>query len=550
LWFSRRFGDGRSGEWQLSIVNMTHSTLLPCLKTIMVESVTTAQEAIVLRLSTVADVAACPLCSQNSQRIHSHYSRTLTDLPWNRVTVRVHLHTRKFFCDNPYCVRRVFTEPVPELAARYARKTLRLSEALQQLVYMVGGEAGARIAQMLGLLVSPDSLLETVKKAPVHQDPPATPRVLGIDDFAFRKGYRYGTLLVDLERGPPVDMLPDREPATVEKWLVEHPGIEIISRDRSLGYASAIRQAAPQAVAVADRFHIMKNLMEALEKQVAREYPTIRQLLAPQSPAPSPPVDTEPTRWQERRQKQSRERRLTCWQQVHELDAQGYTQQQIAEKVGISARTVRSHLRSPTFPERRAYPCPAGKMDIHHAYLARRWQEGCQNALQLWRELKQQGFSVSATLVRDYVRDWRVAAAPPALIRRTVPSIRSLSWLLLPRQGRTPEQEAMRQTLLEAVPVLHQSQQRVQEFRRLLKGGTVEPLTSWIETVTSSDLADLAAFARGLEADRQAVEAAVTQPWSNGPTEGQVNRLKFIKRQGYGRAGFALLKARTLPLAA
>ena len=196
---------------------------------------------------------------------------------------------------------------------------------------------------------------------------------------------------------------------------------------------------------------------------------------------------------------------------MHELDTQGDTQQQITEKVGLSARTVRSHLRSPTFPERRAYPCPPGKMDIHHAYLARRWQEGCQNALQLWRELKQHGFSVSATLVRDYVRDWRGAAAPPAPIRRTVPSIRSLSWLLLPRQGRTPEQEAMRQALLEAVPVLHQSQQRVQEFRRLLKGGTVEPLTSWIETVTSSDLADLVAFARGLESDRAAVEAAVTQ---------------------------------------
>jgi transposase len=529
---------------------MSTSTLLPCLKTIDVDSITTIPETIVLRLSTVADAVACPLCGHPSQRIHSHYQRTLTDLPWNRVTVRIHLHSRKFFCDQPTCVRRVFTEPVPELAARYARKTVRLSEALQQLVYLVGGEAGARIARLLGLLVSPDSLLETVKKAAGRQSTQSTPRVLGIDDFAFRKGYRYGTLLVDLERGRPVDMLPDREPATVEKWLREHPGIQIISRDRSMGYAAAIRQAAPQAIAVADRFHIMKNLMEALEKQVAREYPRIRQLLSPQSPAPSPPVDTEPTRWQQRRQQQSRKRRLACWQQVHELDAQGHTQQQIAERVGISARTVRTHLRSPTFPERRAYPCPAGKMDIHHAYLAQRWQEGCQNALQLWRELKQQGASVSATLVRDYVRDWRVAAAPPAPIRRTVPSIRSLAWLLLPRQGRTPEQEAMRQTLLKAVPVLHQSQQRVEEFRRLLRGGSVEELTCWIEAVTSSELADLAGFARGLEADRQAVEAAVTQIWSNGPTEGQVNRLKFVKRQGYGRAGFALLKARTLPMAA
>lgn len=531
---------------------MLSSTLLPCLKTIAVESVTTLPETIVLRLSTVADVVACPLCNQNSQRIHSHYQRTLTDLPWNRVTVRVHLRTRKFFCDNSTCMRHVFTEPVPELASRYARKTLRLSETLKQLVHMVGGEAGARIARMLGLLVSPDGLLKQLKKAVGQTKGQVSPRVLGIDDFAFRKGFRYGTILIDLERGKPIDLLPDREPATVEKWLREHPGIEIISRDRSQGYAAAIRQAAPQAIAVADRFHLMKNLMEALEKQVAREYPALRQHFVPQASVPTDSSEAPNSRWQERRSQQSRHRRQQRWQQVQDLGLKGYNQREIAEQTGLSERTVRHFLRVSTFPERSAYPCPPGKLTPYHDYLVRRWQEGCQNALQLWRELKQQGFSGGATLVREYVRFWRIPEVADSLspARRSLPSVRSLAWLLLPRKGRTPEQTQLRQTLLEAFPTLDQSQQLVEDFRRLLRQGSAEQLSSWMQTTAASGLMDLATFTRGLEADRPAVEAAVTQSWSNGPTEGHVNRLKFVKRQGYGRASFELLKARVLPLAA
>jgi transposase len=425
---------------------------------------------------------------------------------------------------------------------------------------MVGGEAAARIARMLGLLVSPDGLLKQMKKPANRGGCIATPRVLGIDDFAFRKGYRYGTLLVDLEQGKPIDLLPDREPATVEQWLLEHPGIEVISRDRSMGYAGAIRQAAPEAMAVADRFHIMKNLMEALEKQVARDYTAIRHLLAPQAPqipaTTGAPALSSPQlclrTWQERRRERSRQHRFTCWEQVHALSEQGHTQQEIAEKVGIAVTTVRRYLRASIFLERRPHACPPGKLDAYQPYLLGRWQEGCHNALQLWRELKQQGFTGGATIVRNYVRPWREADVPPAVreTRRAVPSVRTLTWLLLPKQQRSQIQTQMRQRLLEAFPSLQQSQQLVEAFRCVLRGGSVTELDAWLTTVVSSGLADLATFARGLEQDRAAVEAAITQPWSNGPTEGHVNRLKCIKRQGYGRASFPLLKARVLPLAA
>ncbi len=539
---------------------METPTLLPCITGIELDGVTAENQVIVVRLSTVAATAACPLCGCHSRRVHSRYGRTLTDIPWNRITVRLHLRTRKFFCDQPTCERKVFTEPVAELAARYARKTVRLSDTLLHFTYLVGGEAAARIARLLGLLVSPDGLLKQLKKPARQNRSVATPRVLGIDDFAFRKGYRYGTLLVDLEQGKPIDLLPDREPVTVEKWSREHPGIEVISRDRSMGYAGAIRQAAPKAMAVADRFHIMKNLIESLEKQVAREYTAIRQLLAPQVPeittSPEVSVQSSPepvlSTWQDRRRERSRHHRFSCWEQVHELSQQGHTQYEIAKKVGIAVTTIRRYLRAPTFAERRPHACPPSKLDAFQPYLLRRWQEGCCNASQLYRELGAQGFTGCATMVRDYVKPWRNTEVAPTIreARRAVPSVRTLAWLLLPKENRSETQTQMRQKLIEAFPALEQSQQRVQEFRSVLRGGTIADFDAWLAKVHSSNLTDIATFARGLQQDRKAVEAAITETWSNGPVEGQVNRLKFVKRQGYGRASFDLLKARVLPLAA
>ena len=198
--------------------------------------------------------------------------------------MRILVSARKFFCFNPACERRIFTEPLPDLAARYARKTLRLADTLLQLTHLLGGEAAARIARLLGLLLSPAGLLKRLKKVSGRRLAPKTPRVLGLDDFAFRRGTRYGTLLLDLQTRQPFDILPDREGSTVKNWLEDHPGIEVVSRDRSRVYADAVTQAAPQAVQVADRFHLVHNLMEVLEKQVKSEYNVIRQTLAPPAP--------------------------------------------------------------------------------------------------------------------------------------------------------------------------------------------------------------------------------------------------------------------------
>jgi transposase len=551
---------------------MQATTLLPAPELLVLDYFTGDTDSVTLVVSSRRSAVACPDCHQPAERVHSRYCRSLADRPWNGVRVRLRVHTRRWFCDEPDCSRRIFTEPLPGLARRYARRTDEQAAVLQFLAYVLGGEAGARTAAQLGFPASPDTLLRQLRRRGPFTG--RAPRVLGVDDFAFLRGQRYGTLLVDLEAGEPIEVLPDRAAETLAAWLKEHPGAEIISRDRGGSYAEGARQGAPDAVQVADRWHLLKNLTEALGNVLGREHSTLRQAAeAPANPPagetsdaaaaadPGNPGTDPPPAWDRRSRREreqstlSRERRLALYQQILDLQRAGLTARETARRLGISRTTVNKYLAAGTFPERRERASPPGSIEPYAAYLRRRWEEGCHNTKQLWRELRDLGFHGKAQSVWRFTRRWadpevrRRGAGPPrgeGSVPANPPPRAVVWWLLCPKK-RTEAQTAFVERLEALSPRIRLAHALVAEFFGLVRERRAEQLVDWIARAEASELPDLIGFCNGVRRDFDAVIAGMSLEWSNGPVEGQVNRLKLVKRQMYGRAGFALLRARVLP---
>jgi transposase len=537
---------------------MDVSPLLPDPSRLRLEQIVCAAQAIILVVTTTHPSAACPRCRCPSTRVHSRYRRTLADLPWLGVAVRLELHPRRFVCRNPECQQRLFCERLPTVVGHYARRTVRLQAALRRMGFALGGQAGARLAYHLRMPVSGATLLRYIRQAALP--PQSTPRVLGVDEWAYRKGQRYGTILVDLEQHRPVDLLPDREAQTLARWLQGHPGVAVVSRDRAGGYAEGARQGAPTAMQVADRWHLLKNLTEAVERFLSRHHPMLQQAAArvttrPAQGAPpseggasSPLSDRPPTR-----ATLARERRRARYEEVRALHQHGATIRSLAQRFRMHRRTVRRFLRAEGFPERAQPPPRGSSLTRFLPYLEQRWGAGCHNAAVLWREVRVLGFRGTASLVRRVVGPWR-ARLPVAPSPFLTPSPRATTWLLLGSLVRkpvapTPEQQAFLTALCQLCPEVARVQALTLDFAHLLRQRRGAALEDWLAAARQSAVPELVSFVRGVQRDQRAVTTAFTEGWSNGQVEGQVNRLKLLKRQMYGRAKLDLLRARVLQAA-
>lgn len=314
---------------------------------------------LVMVLRAAGEAGCCPMCRQQSRRIHSRYKRRLKDLPWEGIPVQVELGVRRFFCSAGNCGQQIFTERLPNTVQRYARRTCRLSVSLEQITLALGGSAGSRLARQLGILASSSTLLRQLRRRVCMPSADAV-RVLGIDDWAWRKGHRYGTILCDLERGKVVDLLPDRSAESTAHWLRAHPGTEIISRDRASFYAQAATAAAPQAVQVADRWHLLHNMTEALMEALAPHYRLLNEAaravasaetIPEQAPAKNGPGVSLPRARQ--LQHENRQRRLDRYEVMMERVRQGLSQREIGRQCGLNRKTVRRWTKTGNLPERK-----------------------------------------------------------------------------------------------------------------------------------------------------------------------------------------------------
>ena len=580
----------------------TTSLFFPLPKHLALTSVSTTETHLVVHVACTSLTACCPLCQQPSDRIHGHYGRTVADLPCAGRRVMLALRVRKFVCRTSTCPQQIFTERVSELVQSYARLTNRLRDALLALGLATSAQVCTRLAPKLGLQVSTSSLLRALRT--VACAPPTSVRILGIDDWAWKKGQIYGTLLVDLELRRPIEILPDRREETVEAWLLAHPEIEVISRDRGGEYAAAARKGAPQAQQVADKFHLLLNLRDKLKELMGRKQKLLPHVepITPKtmrekrqrrpsacgaacasgsveeaksfrhmSPYPrTTSASCVPLPSEEMPSQISRANRYARYEAVHTLHRQLVSQREIARRLSLSRNTVRKFLQAESFPERSPRPYRGSLLDPYKPHILARWKAGCWNGAQLLEEIKNLGYIGSEALFRLFMTQVRkqhrtagtalilqlsptqgAVSTPddittkPTPLRRMSPS--RASWLCMNQPDKLDEQQRRHVEQIQAAhPDLQAAYRLSQAFVSMLAERRAKDLDDWLLQAKQSGLRELKSFAQGIRRDYTAVRAAFSSKWSNGQVEAQVNCLKLQKRLMFGRANFDLLRLRVL----
>ncbi len=575
-------------------------------------------DGVVVDLQSTAMIADCPTCQMPTQRIHSSYQRREADLLLAQVPVHLHLHVRRFRCDTLGGRRTTVSEPVPELIRPYARRTTRLWAEQRPIDREIGGEPGTRLTHRHGMAVRADTLLRLARQN--HAGGSATPRCLGSNAVALCNGQVSGTIVEDREAHQPIDLVPARSAEVMAPWLAAHPGVAVITRGRSGAYAEGASRGAPDAIQVADRFHLLQNVREMLQRLLERQHDALQAattklppstetadaplpdtatdpppstetadaplpdpapVMNPPAPAPcsapaeAPPVPPSaanahvpPLSKVAQASQNRRAQRQARYTAVQELRAQGMPMRAIAKQLHLSRKTVRQFAVAEQFPERGTRRRVRSTLDPFIASLEQQLAAGQDNALQRWRALQaDQGYTGSRALVSRWVAQHRhlVPAPDPAtprtrrrgrpLVPAPTPSsaphrrlsARQAAWLLVrrPKELDVDDQRIL-ERLCHAAPMVDTAYHLAQEFIQMVRTRQATAFDAWLTRATASDIPEIQGFVTGLERDKAAVVAALSSSYSNGQVEGQVNRLKLIKRSMYGRAKFDLLRQRVL----
>jgi transposase len=534
--------------------------------------------------------------------VHSYYHRSVRDVPCGGQSVRLALTVRKFFCRTAGCRRKIFAERLPSFVEPWAQMSVRLSEQIQAIGLSTSGSQGTRLSARLGICTSWMTILRRIMELP----PVAAGSVaaLGIDDFSFRRGRKFGTILIDLDAHRVIDVLAERSSQSAANWMRQHPEIDYVSRDRGKDYTQGTSEGAPQAIQVSDRFHLMKNFVEAVEAEVSRCYKQLRQALLPLSLPDAPQADEwqqapdgegkrnclarQPDkheqfeqvkdllahglsakeiaqqlampvrkvyRWQEREScpaggtgRVPRADKQDRFEQIKALRRLGLSQKEIADRLAIGVRTVQRWQKREDAPASQPRRKRRSIFDPYASYVLSRWEQGSRDIGQLFREIQEQGFKGSIRVLYRFVKALRqqsVSLPAPSVLDRV--AVQKATWLIArPSEKLKADERTDLQELCQTSQELAALHHLAQAFGQIVRKQEGHRLGDWMKQVEECRFRDVKRFVAGLQRDQGEVLAGLTLVYSNGQVEGQVNKLKLIKRQGYGRAGFPLLRQRVL----
>jgi len=447
------------------------------------------------------------------------------------------------------CPQHIFAESFPGLARRYARMTDRLIQALQALGVTANGADGAYVSSSLAMPTTAKTLIRRVLALPLPKD--RSVRIVGIDEWAWKKGSPYGTLLVDLQHRRITDLLPERSVESSTAWFKKHSQVKIVSRDRGKIFRAAADAGAPQAKQIVDRFHLQKNFAEALEKFFGHHKRLLKAAahqLAGKGQVPE--TGATPQKKQERNNRYTE--RVRRHKKIWKLSRAGYRKDDIAQMVGIGSRSVYRALEQEQPPTQHRRRWSHHKVDPYLSYLAKRWNEGCHTAKELYEEMVTQGYTGSLRAIERIVAQLRPygtkSVTKQAITLQKVPSPRNTALMIVrPVEKRTADQTMFIDQLCKSDPTAATVCTLAQAFGSLLRHLEGKPgLEKWKAAVQASGIAELISFMEGLADDAEAVVNGCTETWNNGMVEGFVNKVKWIKRSSYGQAGFPLLQRRVL----
>ncbi len=474
------------------------------------------------------------------------------DLPVSGKIATINLQVRKFFCENSDCTRKIFSERFKQQLKSYARRFERLNELLSSMGLELGGNVAQRVGKQCFVRISASTILRLIIKCPIQAI--AAPKIIGVDDWAFKKRMKYGTIIVDLEKNKVIELLPDREAKTLSRWLEQHPSVEIVSRDRSQTYASAITEANKNIVQIADRWHILANLTEGFEqflntqrqsiKEVAVELKSTNAVESAENPPPVVEIENDI----ELNQVQSMSKYHDNFLKTKQLQIEGYSKSKIARLLEMSRNTVKKYWNMPSFLPK------VGKkrhnLLDHEDYLIQRWNEGEYNVRNLYAEIREKGFKYPIRTIYELMQGYprTMVNAIPELVKVKYYSSKQLSiWLGTFRKDWSDDlPKVYLAKLINDNPIIRKVRNAVLNFKRFMKDKTGEKLVPWCKNIIEDEAEHIQKFAKGILNDYQCVYQGFKSNWSNGPVEGQVNRLKTIKRQMYGRASFELLRKRVI----